>query len=267
MRFLVNLVNLFNKNIISGLAIMALTLSSATAYAGKAKGHNKILYNPNTPSLTVVNTISDVHGNVAGFLDGAGNFNGNMDDLTNVSIVYPISGDVWATVTDDDTGVTQGAYEQRGSISATVLFSTQFFGLMPDPDTGELYWDQLPATMPWTMSDDLTGLDNPWTGAPFSTFTMVVDGTTFSFVEELTGRAFPHLGPVENMMETGTLALRMSGCAGIRADDAGAYAGKVGTLCLNGTFSFDGDFNGHGVSNCSIAIHDPQPGFPATPNE
>ena len=252
-----------NKNILSGLAIAALTLSSATAYAGNANGHNKTLYNPNTPSLTVVNTISDVHGVVAGFLDGAGGFNGDINNPANKHIVYPISGDVYATVTDDDTGVTQGAYEQRGSISATVLFSTEFFGLMPNPDTGELYWDSLSATLPWTMSDDLTGLDNPWTGQPFSTFTMVVDGTTFSFVEELTGRAFPHVGPVENMMETGTLALRMSGCAGLRANDEGAYANKVGTLCLNGTFSFDGQFNGHGVSNCSIAIHDPQPGFPA----
>jgi hypothetical protein len=86
---------------------------------------------------------------------------------------------------------------------------------------------------------------------------MVVDGTTFSVEEELTGRAFPHLGPVENPQETGTMALRMSGCAGLRANDQGDYAGKVGTLCLNGTFTFDEQFNGVGVSNCSIAIHDP----------
>ena len=33
--------------------------------------------------------------------------------------------------------------------------------------------------------------------------------------------------------------------------------GLIGSLCLNGTFSFDQYFNGVGVSNCSIAIHDP----------
>jgi hypothetical protein len=254
--YLVNLLTM-NKNILSGLAIAALTLSSATAYAGNANGHNKTLYNPNTPSLTVVNTISDVHGSVAGFLNSAGELNDDMYNPDNVSIVYPISGDVYATVTDDDTGVTLGAYEQRGSISATVLFSTSFFGLLMHP------WQDLEATLPWTMSDDLTGMTNPLTGSPFSEFSMIVDGTTFTFEEELTGRAFPHLGPVEDPTETDTMALRMSGCAGLRADGEGAYADKVGTLCLNGTFSFDGDFNGHGVSNCSIAIHDPQPDFPA----
>lgn len=249
-----------NKSILSGLAIVALTLSSATAFAKKPNpGHP---YNPNTPSLTVVNTISDVHGSVAGFLDAAGELNGNPYNPANVSIVYPISGDVYATFTDGDTGVTLGAYEQRGSISATVLFSTSFFGLLPD-ENGQTHWDALPATLPWTMSDDLTGMTNPLTELPFSEFSMIVDGTTFSFEEELTGRAFPHLGPVEDSMVTGTMALRMSGCAGLRANGEGAYANKVGTLCLNGTFSFDGDFNGHGVSNCSIAIHDPQPGFPA----
>ena len=241
-----------NKQILCVLA-SAMLLSSATAFAK----NDKELYNPNTPSLTVVNTISDVYGGVAGFIydeTGTG-FNGDMYDPANQHIVYPISGDVYATVTDDDTGVTLGSYLNRGSISATVTFETSFFGLLMQP------WQNLGATLEWTMNNDLTHLTNPLTKEPFGTFTMVVDGTTFYFVEELTGRAFPHVGPVENPMETGTSALRMSGCAGIRANDEGAYANKVGTLCLNGTFSFDLEFGGHGVSNCSIAIHDPQPGF------
>ena len=215
------------KNILSGLAIVALTLSSATAYAGNANGHNKTLVNPNTPSLTVLNSISDVQGYVAGF--------------TSDAILYPIAGDVYATVTDDDTGVTLGAYVNEGSVSATVLLSMDFFQLMGP-------WSAIPTpTLPWTMDDD---------------FAMTINGTTFTVVEKLTGRAFPHLGPVEDPMVTGTMAVRMSGCAGVRADNAGDYAGKVGTLCLNGTFSFDPEFNGHGVSNCSIALHDPQSGFP-----
>jgi len=209
-----------NKTILSGLTIAALMVTSATAFAKKPnKGH---LYNPNTPSLTVVNTISDVSGSVAG--------------TTETHFIYPISGDVYATVTDGGSGETLGSYSQVGSISATALFGLEF-GLLTSGD-----WGSLPATLPWTMSDD---------------FAMEVDGTTFSFVEELTGRAFPHLGPVEDPNVTGTMALRMSGCAGLRANDQGTYAGKVGTLCLNGTFTFDQYFNGKGVSNCSIAIHDP----------
>jgi len=236
-----------NKKVFSVLAIAALAFSSATAFAKNSKE----LYNPNVAPLTIVNTISDVHGNVAGFIDATGQLNGDMYNPANTHIIYPISGDVYATVTDDDTGKTQGAYEQRGSIHATVMFSTSFFGLLSNA------WGDLPATLDWTMTNDMTDQINPWTGAAFNEFEVVVDGTTFTFVEGLTGRAFPHLGPVENPMETGKMALRMAGCAGLRANDEGAYAGKVGTLCLNGTFNFEPNFNGHGVSNCTIAIHDP----------
>ena len=252
-----------NKKILCGLASIAMLVSSAATYAGNANGHDKTLYNPNVAPLTIVNTISDVHGNVAGFLGADGQLNDDMMDPTNTHIIYPISGDVYATVTDDDTGVTQGAYEQIGNIHATVMFSTSFFGLL-------MYeWSDLPATLEWTMTNDMTDQINPWTGAAFNEFEMVVDGTTFTFVEGLTGRAFPHLGRVEDhgVDETGKpifpLALRMAGCAGLRANDEGAYAGKVGTLCLNGTFDFQENFNGHGVSNCSIAIHDPIEGYPA----
>jgi len=228
-----------NKNILSGLAIVTLTASSSAAFAKKPnKGH---LYNPNTPSLTVTNTISDVDGFVGGFIDSNGDINFDMMNPDNQSIIYPISGEVYATLTDGKSGETLGSYKEKGSISATVLFPTTFFGLMGD-------WGALPPTMPWTMTNDLPG---------YSEFTMVINGTTFSFEEELTGRAFPHLGPVENPQETGTMALRMAGRAGISANDEGKYAGKAGTLCLNGTFSFDEMFNGVGVSNCSIAIHDP----------
>ena len=71
----VYLVNL-NKNMLSGLAIVALTLSSATAFAKKPNiGH---LFNPNTPSLTVVNSISDVYGHVGGFINTDGTIHGDM---------------------------------------------------------------------------------------------------------------------------------------------------------------------------------------------
>lgn len=213
------------RNIICGLAAIGLALSSVTANAGgsgNGKGGHNSLYDPNTPSLSIINTISDVSGYVAG--------------TTNTHFIYPISGEVYATMTNGLTGETLGSFREVGSISATALFGLEF-GLLTSGD-----WGNLEETLPWTMSDD---------------FSMVVSGTTFSLQEELTGRAFPHLGPVENPQETGTMALRMSGCAGLRADDQGEYAGKVGTLCLNGTFSFDAQFNGAGVSNCSIAIHDP----------
>jgi len=223
------------KSVVALVSALSIVFASGSVYAAGPK-HAATLYNPNTPSLTVINTISDVSGQVGGFVDADGNINGDMMNPNNVSILYPLSGEVYATVTDGRTGETIGSFSQAGTISATASFSTQFFGLMGD-------WSALPATLPWTMTDD---------------FSMQINGSTFNFQEELTGRAFPHLGPVEDPMVTGTMALRMSGCAGIReVSGVGDYAGKVGTLCLNGTFSFDQNFTGKGVSNCSIAVHDP----------
>ena len=98
---------------------------------------------------------------------------------------------------------------------------------------------------------------------------MSIGGSVFEIIDEidpiseepampLTGRAFPGLGPVEDPHETGTLTLRMSGCAGVRETTGmGRYANQVGSLCLNGTFTFDENFSGQGVSNCTIVLHDP----------
>lgn len=119
----------------------------SSSLCGKCLWPRQTLFNPNTPSLTVVNSISDVQGHVGGFISSDGVIHGDMgDDIA--TIIYPIAGDVYATVTDDDTGVTQGAYVKEGSISATVLLDGSFFGLLGP-------WDQIPtSTLPWTMSDD-----------------------------------------------------------------------------------------------------------------
>jgi len=223
-----------NKKILTGLAAVTLLFSTTSSFAAGGGGHH-MLYNPNPVPLTIVNTISEVDGYVGGFIDADGNINGDMYNPNNVSIIYPISGKIYATVTDGRSGESLGAFTQSGTIEATASFSTQFFGLMGD-------WSALPETLPWTMTEE----------------TINVNGSTFTFEEELTGRAFPQLGPVEDPNVTGTMALRMAGCAGVReTSGAGDYAGKVGTLCLNGTFTFDQEFNGKGVSNCTIAIHDP----------
>jgi len=221
------------KSLIAALAVVTATsFMSSTAFAGK---HGMDISNPNPAPLTVTNSISEVNGHVGGFVDTDGNINGDMMNPNNVTILYPVAGVVNATVTNMKTGETLGTVSETGDIAATVKFPTSFFGLMGD-------WSTLPATMPWTMDD----------------FAMNLNGSTFNFAEELTGRAFPHLGPVEDPMVTGTMALRMAGCAGVReVSGAGDYAGQVGTLCMNGTFTFDQAFNGVGVSNCTVALHTP----------
>lgn len=225
------------KSLVALAVVSAVSFMSSTAFAG-----NPHISNPNPEPLTVVNSISDVNGYVGG--------------QTATDILYPIAGSVNATVTNMRTGETIGTVSQTGEISATVMFPFSFMGLMGD-------WSVLPATLPWTMDND---------------FSMNIGGSTFAIAnvesvdaegnvrEEnyrgefggLTGRAFVFAGPVENPMATGTMALRMAGCAGVvETSDEGDYAGKVGSICMNGTFSFDQDWNGKGVSNCTLAIHTP----------
>ena len=206
------------------LALAVATSVFSTAYADPGGQGDPGVFNPNSDALTITNSISDVDGSIGGF-DDSGN------------ILYPISGPVYATMVNPSTGETMGAVQERGVIAATAIFDASFFGLEGD-------WTVLPPTMPWTMDD----------------FDMSIGGSRFEMIEDmpLTGRAFPGLGPVENPMVTGTLALRMAGCAGVaETTGMGRYAGKVGTLCMNGTFTFDLNFNGKGVSNCTIVLHDP----------
>lgn len=216
------------NKVINILVSLGLFLSATNVSAGL------FTVNPNPPSLKVVNVISDITGSVSGYLDSAGDFNTDMTNPDNKTIVFPISGKLYATNTDGFTGKTLGSYSRVGSVSSTVLFDVSFFSLLGD-------WSVLPATMPWTMDKSLT---------------LNVSGSTFKVEEPMTGRAFPQLGPVEDPQVTGTMALRIAGCSGVReVSGSGPYAGTVGTLCLNGTFIFDENFNATGGSNCTIAIH------------
>ena len=200
------------------LALAVATSLFSTAYAAPGGKGDTGVFNPNLDALTITNSISNVDGFVSGF-DEAGN------------ILYPISGPVYATMVNPSTGETMGAVMERGSVEATAVFDKSFFGLLGD-------WSLLPATLPWTMPE----------------FSMEIGDTTFTIIDgmPLTGRAFPGLGPVDPLG-----SLRMAGCAGVQANDEGRYANKVGSLCLNGTFTFDLNFNGKGVSNCTIVLHDP----------
>ncbi len=220
---------------ISACAVAAVFVT--TAYAAGGNGNPQV-FNPNPDALTITNSISDVDGSIGGFVCPDGTITGDPQDPCGVeTILYPISGPVYATMVNPSTGETMGAVQERGTVEATPAFDVSFFGLSGD-------WSLLPATLPWTMNQ----------------FQMSIGGSTFEIIDgmPLTGRAFPGLGPVEDPMVTGTLALRMAGCAGVRETTGmGRYANKVGSLCLNGTFTFQPDFVGTGVSNCTIVLHDP----------
>ena len=215
------------------LALAVATSLFSTAYADPGGQGKPEVFNPNVDELTITNSISDVDGFIGGFVCPDGSIAANPEDPCGVeNILYPISGPVYATMVNPSTGETMGAVMERGSIDAEALFSVDFFGLLGP-------WHKLDSTLPWTMQN----------------FSMEIGGSTFAMIEDmpLTGRAFPGLGPVDPLG-----SLRMAGCAGVaETSGMGRYGGKVGSLCLNGTFTFDQAFNGKGVSNCTIVLHDP----------
>ncbi|MDH5572278.1 MAG: hypothetical protein OEY89_10965, partial [Gammaproteobacteria bacterium] len=216
------------KNIILAASCVAACLFINTAHAGK-RDSDPVAPNIDQSPLTIINTVSQVNGAIGGFVCADGTITGDPADACGVqSILYPISGDVFAAVVDVRTGETIDAISKVGSITATPKFDVSFFGLA-NPD-----WSPLGATLPWECNDCALTLDN---------------GSVFERIDSMpmTGRAFTGLGPVEDPNVTGTIALRMAGCAGIHeVSGTGPYANMVGTLCLNGTFTFDQSFNGVG---------------------
>jgi len=113
-----------------------------------------------------------------------------------------------------------------------------------------------------------------------NTCTMVIGGTTYRSIVDvsndagavaamrLQGRAFTGLGPVEvGGLSAQSMSVRMAGCSAVMGV-SGPNSGKVGTLCLNGTFTFDlsginlanpmaSDIRGTGTSNCVTVLHTP----------
>ena len=219
------------KSVVTTLISAAIVLSSSTALAGNP-------HNPNLDALTVISTISTVDGAIAGFRCADGSVTGDPEDACGVeSIIYPIEGDVFAATINASSGETIAGVIQLGTIEAVPEFSLDFFALNTED------WRTL-GVLPWTMSK----------------FEMEIGGSKFEHIEgmELDGAAFAALGPVEDPYSSGAASLRMGGCEGIvEVSGEGDYANMIGTLCLNGTFSFEPNFDGVGVSNCTLVLHNP----------
>ena len=221
------------KSVVTTLISAAIVLSSSAAVAGNP-------HNPNLDALTVISTISTVDGAIAGFRCADGSVTGDPEDACGVeSIIYPIEGDVFAATINASSGETIAGVIQLGTIEAKTEFDASFLAL-GDPTVD---WRDL-GVLPWTMSK----------------FEMEIGGSKFEHIEgmELDGAAFAALGPVEDPYSSGAASLRMGGCEGIvEVSGKGDYANMIGSLCLNGTFSFDPEFNGVGVSNCTLVLHNP----------
>lgn len=184
----------------------------------------------------------------------------------NGNFMFDYSGDVYYPVTDRHSGELRQLSGPIGSVTGQAAFPPAFAALafevyawlMSGADPSQM--PAIPSRIDWTMND----------------ITVVVDGTTYVPFPDpelaLEARAFTGLGPVEigeilNGPDGLSMSVRMGGCFAVVAAD-GPLAGKIGTYCLNGSFTFDlsgidpanpmaSDLTGTGTSNCSTVLHDP----------
>lgn len=181
----------------------------------------------------------------------------------NAYLLFDYTGTVNSIDTNETTGELETMKDEIGTITGTAAFPPEFgqmagimFGAMNGQPMPEGFMP--PAVIEWTCK----------------TCNMVVDGTSYTsivdspemfmpgseYAAKMKGRAFTGLGPVEmgQIVPGASLSVRMAGCSAVTG------GGKVGTLCLNGTFTFDmstmmvdGAISGTGTSNCITVLHEP----------
>ena len=241
--------NISKSALISALAVTSLTFST-TSFADQDKKLSGV-----DNLLTTIATKSMISGGLAKNADGM------LDMDANGNFMFNYSGDVYRPITKSNgelvnlgapIGTVQGqaAFPPQFAMMAIGMYAyVQGVGPMPE----------VPSKIDWTMND----------------VTITVDGTTYEPIDNpdmgLNARAFTGLGPVEiGQVLDGdglSMSVRMGGCYAVQAT-SGPEAGKIGTECLNGTFTFDlsginlanpfySTLNGTGTSNCFTVLHEP----------
>jgi len=184
-------------------------------------------------------------------------------------LMFNYTGKIYSIETGERTGELKGLEKAIGSIEGQAAFPMEFgmlAGGMKAYLDGVGPMPSVPAMIPWTCN----------------TCTMKVGGSTYRSVVDMAsafsagsiaamkmeGRAFTGLGPVEvGQLSAQSMSVRMAGCSAVVGVE-GPNAGKLGTLCLNGTFTFDlagidlsnmmkSDIVGSGTSNCTLVLHQP----------
>jgi hypothetical protein len=246
------------------IAITALVAGvglNAAVYAGAYAGGAALP--PVDSLLTTMFDKSVIAGSIAKGADGTLAF----DPAGNLMFNY--SGKVYSVNTNDRNGKLTGLDKQVGTVQGQAAFPMSFaqlaMGMKAYLDgVGPLPSD-LPPVIDWTCNHCNLVIGN-------STYQSIVDVSMFNAAAteamRMKGRAFAGLGPVEvGQLSAQSMSIRMAGCSAV-VGVAGPDAGKVGTLCLNGTFTFDlsginlanpmtSNIVGTGTSNCIIVMHKP----------
>ena len=251
-------------HIIRGCArILVLTVATSligTAYAGKGgkvweplSGVDTMLTTIATKSMITGELAKDANGML--LMDSKGNF------------MFNYSGDVYRPITNS-SGKLISLGGPIGTVQGQAAFPPEFamlaFGVYGYLNGGPM--PEIPSKIDWTMND----------------IAITVDGTTYVPLGDsndtdnmgLDARAFTGLGPVEigqvlNGADGMSMSVRMGGCFAVVAEN-GPEAGKIGTECLNGSFTFDlsginlnpgfemySTLKGTGTSNCFTVMHEP----------
>ena len=255
---------------------------------------------PLPPQDSMVTTIIDksvIHGSLA-----KDTTTGNLlyDNAGNARFVY--SGKIYSVETNSRTGELKEMENQIGEITGEAAFPPDFVALSAGVNSlmGAMMdgsWDgtmpQMPSIVPWTCNHCLMTaggttyvsiVDVLDSDSPYYSYEMaskfdagLLDGANGAFDSmRMKGRAFTGLTPASFDPATRTMSVRMAGCSALVAI-AGPLAGKVGTLCMNATATFDvggavatfndkGEQTGYtqdsaisadGSSNCVTVMHTP----------
>jgi hypothetical protein len=246
------------------IAITALVAGVGLNTAVSAGGYTGGAALPPVDSLlTTMFDKSVIAGSIAKGADGTLAF----DPAGNLMFNY--SGKVYSVDTSARNGKLTGLEKQDGTVEGQAAFPMSFaqmaMGMKAYLDgVGPLPSD-LPPVIDWTCNHCNLVIGD-------STYQSIVDVAMFSPAAteamRMKGRAFTGLGPVEvGQLSAQSMSVRMAGCSAV-VGVAGPDAGKVGTLCLNGTFTFDlsginlanpmtSNLVGTGTSNCIIVMHKP----------
>ena len=241
------------KKYFSAIAIVIGLGVSASSFAGTLPPIDNYL-NTYFDKSVIAGSLQHGAGPMGFAQDAAGNF------------LFNYTGKVYGVVTDGNAKLVTTS-NQVGTVEGQAAFPMDFAMLAmgaKDFMDGKGPLPPIPASINWTCNHcNLKVGGNQYVsivdtaGGPFS------DAAIEAM--RMQGRAFTGLGPVEMGQVdpvNQSMTVRMAGCSAV-VGVAGPDAGKLGTLCLNGSFTFkladlaQGNLSGTGTSNCVTVMHTP----------
>jgi hypothetical protein len=173
-----------------------------------------------------------------------------------IVLMYRIA--ISGAFTGVDPGTGEMTFHVSGPVTVPLLSPAGLIKDLPRPAVGQYSSD-----LSMNPFDFLNPPDVVRWSCGNCTLTLA-DGSEFQTYGDIPmeGRALFLLGPVAESTAThnnpNVTTIRMAGCGGIQGTK-GPLAGKVGTLCANGIFSFDATDPSTmtGESHCTITLHTP----------